>query len=415
MPGDVRPDDDPNELVPGDPDHVWEMSGSFDTVGMAFEDIGLGFRAIDFGNWEGAAADAFHARFEDQPKRFLVAADAFVTAAAALDTYASALSWAQRQAAEAVALVRHGDSLTDAPARNPSLTLAQQAEETGVLTGDSPRKRPVTRAELQAAAAGTLRRAREQLHVIGGEAAARMRVASDFAPRHPEIWAALPPPVRHDSPPVRQDKRMLIRSTIRVAPVDTVLHHPDVRLRRRLDHESMAGVPELVKRLRRLGLDQLSPRLRQHIFEGHLKKRKRGTGYRDLGYHHREAGIDRGPVRVLDIVAGPDVNGVYRAHIAGPRTEGGAEPKTSTFFPDSWTQDEVLHAIRHAFVNRTHFDRRDPSLRHKWRGAYRGVHIEGFVERQFIEPGVDARSARLYHIVAAYPVYRRGEARGQDG
>lgn len=412
MPGDVGPDDKPDELVPGDPDQVWELSGSFDTIGMAFEDIGLGFRTVDLGDWQGAAADAFHTRFEGQPKRFLVAADAFVTAAAALDTYASALSWAQRQAGEAVALVRQGDSITGTPARQPSLTLLQQAEETGVLTGDSPRERPVTRAELHSAAAGTLRRARDQLHVIGGEAAARIRVASEFAPRHAEIWAR----GRHDQPPVRQDQRgMLIRSTIRVAPVDAVLHHPDVRLRRRLDHEAMAGVPELVKRLRRLGLDQLSPRLKQHIFEGHLKKRKRGTGYRDLGYHHREAGVDLGPVRVVDLIAGPDVNGVYRARVAGPRTEGGSEPKTSTFFPDSWSRDEVLRAIRYAFVNRTHFDRRDPSLRHKWRGAYRGVRIEGYVERQFTEPGIDAHSARLYHIVAAYPVFRRGEARGQDG
>jgi hypothetical protein len=387
------------------------MSGSFDTMGLAFEDIGLGFRTIDFGDWQGAAADAFHARFEGQPKRFLVTADAFVTAAAALDTYASALSWAQRQAAEAVALVRHGDAITDTPARNPSPTLARQAEETGVLTGDNPRERPVTRAELHSAAAGTLRRAREQLHVIGGEAAARVRAASEFAPRHAEVWSALRPPVRQD----QRSAGMLIRSTIRVAPVDTVLHHPDVRLSRRLDHESMVGVPELVKRLRRLGLDQLSPRLKQHIFEGHLKKRKRGMGYRDLGYHHREAGIDRGPVRVVDIVAGPDVNGVYRARVAGPRTEGGSEPKTSTFFPDAWPRDEVLRAIRHAFVNRTHFDRRDPSLQHKWCGAYRGVRIEGYVERQFTEPGIDAHSARLYHIVAAYPVHRRGEARGQDG
>jgi hypothetical protein len=405
MPGELGADDDPNELVPGDPDLIWEMSGSFDTVGMAFEDIGLGFRTIDVGNWQGPAADAFHARFEGQPQRFLVAADAFVTAAAALDGYASALSWAQRQAVEAVAMVRAGDSTTDAPDQpRPLLTLTQQAQETGVVTGAGRPDRRPTRAELHAAAEDTLHRAREQLHVIGREAAGKVRAASEFAPRHTApLWE---PP----RPPVRQDHR--IRSIIRVTPA---LHHPDVRLRQLVDRDSPAQWDAVVKRLRRLGLDQLSPRLKQHIFEGHLKKRKRGTGYRDLGYHHREAGIDLGPVRVLDIVAGPDVNGVYRAHIAGPRTEGGSEPKTSTFFPDSWTRDEVLRAIRHAFVNRTHFDRRDPSLRHKWRGAYRGVHIEGFVERQFIEPGVDARSARLYHIVAAYPVYRRGEARGQDG
>jgi hypothetical protein len=406
MPGDLGADDSPNELVPGDPDLVWEMSGSFDSVGMAFEDIGLGFRTIDVGNWQGAAADAFHTRFEDQPKRFLVAADAFVTAAAALDSYASALSWAQRQAAEAVALVRAGDSATGTPGQpRPLLTLRQQAEQTGVLTGvDQLERRHLTRAELHAAAADTLHRAREQLHVIGREAAGRMRAASEFGLRHGEIWQARPPagPNSLSVPP--------IRSIIKVGPVS---HHPDVRLKRLVDQDDPAQWEAAVKRLRRIGLDQLSPRLRQHIFEGHLKKRKRGTGYRDLGYHHREDGVDRGRMRVLKVVAGPDANGVYRAHVAGPRTEGGSEPKTSTFFPDSWTRDEVLRAIRHAFVNRTHFDRRD--RQHKWRGQYRGVLIEGYVERQFTEPAIDVRSARLYHIVAAYPVYRRGEVRGQDG
>jgi hypothetical protein len=404
MPGELGADDDPNELVPGDPDLVWEMSGSYDSVGMAFEDIGLGLRTIDFGNWQGVSADAFHARFEDQPKRFLLVADAFVTAAAALDSYAFALSWAQRQAAEAVALVRAGDLVTGTVQPRPVLTLTRQAEETGVLTGSSKPVRHLTRAELHEAAADTLRRARTQLHVIGREAAGRMRVASELGLPPGAVWETRPAvgPDRLSVPP--------IRSTIRVRPV---LHRPDVRLKQLVDQDDPAQWEAAVKRLRRIGLDQLSPRLRQHIFEGHLKKRKRGTGYRDLGYHHREDGVDRGRMRVLKVVAGPDANGVYRAHVAGPRTEGGSEPKTSTFFPDSWTRDEVLRAIRHAFVNRTHLDRRD--RRHQWRGQYRGVLIEGYVERQFTEPAIDARSARLYHIVAAYPVYRRGEVRGQDG
>lgn len=387
----------------GDPERVWELSGSYDAIGMAFEDIGLGFRAIDLGGWQGAAAEAFQVHFEAQPKRFLVAADAFVTAAAALDGYASALSWAHGQATEAVAMLRDLDDLpeTAGPPR-PPLTPRQQVEQTGVLRGDSPPERPVTRADLRAAAADRLRRARDQVDRIGRDAAARMREATELAPWLDEV--------RETPHPGRNGLRVPLRSIIRVTPV---LHRPDVRLARFAGQDGPAQWDALVKRLRRLGLDQLSPRLRQHIFDGHLKKRKRGPGYRDLGYHHREAGVDRGPMRVLDIFGEPDANGVYRAFVAGPWTEGGSELKRSTFFPDAWTRDEVLRAIRHAFVNRTYFDRRDPEKRHKWRGTYRGVTIEGYVERQVTEPGVDARSARLYHIVAAYPVYRRGEGRGQ--
>jgi hypothetical protein len=105
---------------------------------------------------------------------------------------------------------------------------------------------------------------------------------------------------------------------------------------------------------------------------------------------------------------------VYRAVVAGPKTEGGPETKTSSFFPDAWPREEVERAIRHAFVNRTYFDGRSHQARRKWCGSYRNVQIEGYVECQFIEPAVDARSARLYHVVTAYPVLRGGGNNGQD-
>lgn len=196
--------------------------------------------------------------------------------------------------------------------------------------------------------------------------------------------------------------------------------HPDLLFKRRLAHDVLrddrsgweAGVAELRQRLRRLALDQLSPRLAQHLFVGHVKKRKRGAGYRELGYHHREGGVDRGAVRVVRVVAPPDEFGVYRARVAGPRTEGGSELRTSTFFPDSWSREDVLRAILIAFLNRTYFDERDSAVRRKWRGRARGLVIEGYVETQVIEPSVSARSARPYHVVTAYPIYR-GAGRGQ--
>jgi transcriptional regulator with XRE-family HTH domain len=119
-------------------------------------------------------------------------------------------------------------------------------------------------------------------------------------------------------------------------------------------------------------------------------------------------------IRVREVIAGPDETGVYRAVIASPKTDGGPETKTSSFFPDAWTREEVERAIRHAFLNRTYFDGRSARIRRKWRGRYRNVHIEGYVECQVIEPTIDARSARLYHIVTAYPILRGGGNIGQD-
>jgi predicted secreted protein len=394
--------------VPGNPSAVWEMADSYGALGLAFENIGHGFRGIDDGGWRGAAADAFHACLERQPKRFLQASDAFVAAAGALDDYASTLSWAQGQAAEAIALYRDDRAVVE---RAAALSVGEQARLTGVVAavGDEPVVR-ASPGESALAACDTLTRARVQVRQAGFEAAAVVREAGELA-AHPAIRE---PVVAAGRAVVRA--RPLVISTVR--DVDLLARQSGVGLGQRLDHDTLrdsplaweAGVAELRKVLR-LGLDQLSPRLRTHIFEGHFKKRKLGNGYRDVGYHHREGGIDRGEVRVVRIVASPDGNGVYRARIAGGKTAGSSEFRTSTFFPDAWSRAEVLRAVRLAFLRRT-FDVTDPTAARRWRGRACGMDIEGYVESQCTQLPVNAASARLYHIVTAYPIYRSGDDPG---
>jgi hypothetical protein len=110
----------------------------------------------------------------------------------------------------------------------------------------------------------------------------------------------------------------------------------------------------------------------------------------DTGYHHREGGVDRGALRVVKIVEGPDEHGVYVGQIRGPRTPA-ATVKTSTFFPDSWSRAEVMYAVRRVFLDGEH----DPDRR-RFRGVYRGVRIEGFLRHGTVRP-------RLCDIVTAYP------------
>jgi hypothetical protein len=409
--------EDPKVLVPGEPSLVWEMASSFGGIGVALEQIGLGFRGVDDGGWQGAAAEAFRACFEGQPRRFLQAADAFGDAAVALDSYASALSWAQRQAGEAVALARESREVGEAVSP-PSLSVGQQVELGGVVVSSGDLPFSGSSRESRGAAADVLSRARGQLHRIGCDVAGKVRVAGELAPlraRLLEVVAASP------APTARPKGRPVVMSTFGGALSEVVGRQPGLFVPQRLELDVLrdrpgvweAGVAELRKVLR-LGLDQLSPRLRQHVFEGHVKKRRQGNGYRELGYHHREGGVDRGTVRVLRVVARPDLNGVYRARVAGPRTVGGSEFRTSTFFPDSWTRADVLRAIRTAFLGRTFFDMDDPKLRRRWRGRAGTVVIEGYVESQFIEPTVNAASARLYHVVTAYPLYQGGDGRGRD-
>ncbi|TNC23745.1 hypothetical protein FG385_20505 [Amycolatopsis alkalitolerans] len=92
---------DPTELVKGKPDAIEEnvrvLHARADRAGRAAE----GLKAIDTGAWQGPAARAFHDKFSYEPGKWYDAADSLLSAADALDYYASTLRWAQAQAVEA--------------------------------------------------------------------------------------------------------------------------------------------------------------------------------------------------------------------------------------------------------------------------------------------------------------------------
>lgn len=153
------------------------------------------------------------------------------------------------------------------------------------------------------------------------------------------------------------------------------------------------AIRESRRRLGWDGLNRLSPRLAQHIFDGHYRPSRKEIS----GYHHRAGGVDRGVLRVVKIIDGPDRHGVYRAQVAGPHGRSDNLVKVSTFFPDSWSPADVLHAVRQAFLGAMWrgADAYDPDRR-RFRGTYRGVPIEGYLKRGTAEP-------RLCDIVTAYP------------
>jgi hypothetical protein len=75
----------------------------------------------------------------------------------------------------------------------------------------------------------------------------------------------------------------------------------------------------------------------RHIFEGGLNKQGRLVGFHHAGPHRD---------RLVRIVRGPNALGVYEAEF---RAFG--MTKRSTFFPDAWTREQVLAAIREAYLN----------------------------------------------------------------
>lgn len=378
------------ELVPGDPEEIWRHADYYNRMALICEDMGHGFRSIDFGIWFGEAAGSFHARFERQPKRFISQADCYLTAAVALDTYASTLAWTQRQAAEVIAF-SGAEELSPGPTGSdvPALTLREQAEFTGVITrSDQPEPEPIN-IDQRALALDTYRRAIATLDTVGNESAAAISAAAEMMPGPLSNLNA----VNSASPRIATDSfssptsGLVLRGVIPApsAPVwvTPLVSHSDLQ-------DWVVSIKEIRRRLRWNSLDHLSPRLIQHIFEGHYNP----GGY--SGYHHREGGVDKGMRRIVRMLNGPDRYGVYEAEWSGPRTVS-TSTKASTFFPDAWSRAEVLLAVRHVFLDAmrekdTHYD---PDNR-KFRGIYKGVKIEGYVKRGAVQP-------RLCDILTAYP------------
>ncbi|WP_030420843.1 toxin glutamine deamidase domain-containing protein [Streptomyces sp. SCSIO 75703] len=96
------------ELVHGKPDRIRTSASHLRDFSTAFDSVGSGLKTVDSSGWRGEGGDAFREKFGVHPNRWLRAADACETAAAALESYADTVEWAQRQAADAIALYRQG-------------------------------------------------------------------------------------------------------------------------------------------------------------------------------------------------------------------------------------------------------------------------------------------------------------------
>jgi hypothetical protein len=110
-----------------------------------------------------------------------------------------------------------------------------------------------------------------------------------------------------------------------------------------------------------------------HIFRGEINARDNA-----VGFHYRGSTYHQGYARVIEITKSRNSQGIFEAtvEIYNPNT-GQWVPKQapSTFFPDSWTAEQVLMEIRGAFINKT------PVGTYGWRGfSPSGLSIQGFID-----------------------------------
>ena len=172
--------DDPKQLVAGNAANITATALALRTRAGELEQAGTGLSRIDTTEgWSGPAGDAFRAKFHGQPRSWLTAGDSFVDAAAALDTYASTLTWAQGQAQQAI-----NDWNAAQAATKQAQTQYQTYQQQG---GTQPFQDPGESG--RAAAKKTLDNARTNLANAGDTAATKVGTARDRAPEKPGFWS----------------------------------------------------------------------------------------------------------------------------------------------------------------------------------------------------------------------------------
>jgi hypothetical protein len=124
-----------------------------------------------------------------------------------------------------------------------------------------------------------------------------------------------------------------------------------------------------------------------HIFQGEINRK--GLA---VGYHHRPNGKDSDKARMVKLTGLPNSQGVYigRVEIRNPANgQWVSKMSSSTFFPDRWSQTQVLAEIQGAFASAN-------KTKEPWQGTSpSGLKIEGYYNKT------------TNTITTAYPIYRR--------
>ncbi|PKW18648.1 putative T7SS-secreted protein [Saccharopolyspora spinosa] len=174
---------DPKALVPGFPDAVGETAAAMKVYGDSLHEAGDGLKRIDSSEgWEGEAAEQFRSAFDGEPTKWLEAGDCFHQAAQALEHYSGALTWAQEQAREAIALWDTGEAQTNYAKKQHDRAVSQAEQQAPPGSGpvNIPFQDPGESKRQQAR--NILNNARSQLEVAAEQAADVVGSARDKAP-----------------------------------------------------------------------------------------------------------------------------------------------------------------------------------------------------------------------------------------
>lgn len=116
----------------------------------------------------------------------------------------------------------------------------------------------------------------------------------------------------------------------------------------------------------------------EHIFIGTINKDKEATGY------HYE-GLTQDVELIKSTLSKEDKNGVYRAKI---KIKGIEKNAYSSFFPKTWSAQDVVNAINEAYVNKKHL------TNNTYEGTSKNIKIQMYLTQD-------------NKIISAFPVYQK--------
>ncbi|MFF1406340.1 putative T7SS-secreted protein [Streptomyces sp. NPDC058294] len=176
-----------NELVHGDPEKIRESARHLKDFHGAFDKVSSGLRKVDSSGWQGDGGDTFREKFGVHPAKWARASEACHAAAAALESYAGTVKWAQGQAREAVELYKKGvkASKDAVDAYNKKVDAYNAKIKANEDPGPEPEPfKDPGKADVKAAAE-KLAEARKQRNTAASDAEGKVKAALAHAPAEP--------------------------------------------------------------------------------------------------------------------------------------------------------------------------------------------------------------------------------------
>ncbi|MGW6291649.1 putative T7SS-secreted protein [Streptomyces sp. NPDC055058] len=201
---DLGDTEDKTKLVYGSPDKIRSTAEKLRGFQKAFDDAGSGLKGLDPARLKGETAEALRTAVSTQPPKWFEGADACEKAAAALESFASTVTWAQGQAQMAIEKWKDGVKASEDAAdahRKKVDTYNKAVDRYNALPADKrdPSTLPPCPAptfddpgkKLMREAQEILAEARKQRNTAAETARTAVRAARDMAPEKPSYTEQL--------------------------------------------------------------------------------------------------------------------------------------------------------------------------------------------------------------------------------